>query len=424
MQAPLTRDQMYTIAQRAGWQGKALDIAVAVARQESTWIVDNVNVSSGASGLWQVLPSAHPEYDVARLRSDADYNAAAAYKISGGGNTWKPWVAYTSGAYLQYMPGGVMAAAADTGNVTAGTTAVRYTAPAPTAQDARYTQKPFDKRHYRASMSGSKVADGLFLGPTFRGWIANIPTLVQGNDVVVGVSSPTAIAGAVAAAGGATDDNILYFLYNPNTITMTYAAQANMLDNGSLDPSQFNPPQAMNGSTTTIGFQLLFDRRFEVMDGDPLGALTDIRTLERIVGVTVDSPIMLSRPVSVGLSHDLSFQIKAVITSITVTFDLFSSGMVPMRAVVDLQAFRIPTNVNGLNQQAAALVPATAPEVAGPPAPKTSTTAVVGGTTYSPGTHGGLPAGSTAVGGSNVAKPGLDTVLKLPVFNPASGGSF
>jgi len=57
---------------------------------------------SGAAGLWQILPSAHPQYDVNRLLSDPLYNAQAAVAIEKSQGL-SAWTTYTSGAYKQYL---------------------------------------------------------------------------------------------------------------------------------------------------------------------------------------------------------------------------------------------------------------------------------------------------------------------------------
>ncbi len=102
--ASLTPAQAVYYARGAGLPDSQLATAVAVGLAESGLQVGAVNPSSGASGVWQILPSAHPEYDVTRLRTDPAYNAGAmvaTYKAQG----WSSgWVTYSSGAYRQYLP--------------------------------------------------------------------------------------------------------------------------------------------------------------------------------------------------------------------------------------------------------------------------------------------------------------------------------
>lgn len=70
-------------------------LAAAIAFAESGGDVGVVgDVSLGGSiGLWQIFTKAHPNYDPAKL-TDPDYNAKAAFAISGGGKNWHPWSTY------------------------------------------------------------------------------------------------------------------------------------------------------------------------------------------------------------------------------------------------------------------------------------------------------------------------------------------
>lgn len=97
----LTDKQIASVAAQAGFKGSALTIAVAVALAESSGRTDVVN-SIGATGLWQILQSAHPQWTIQQLK-DPHTNARAAYIISSGGKNWKPWVAYTSGSYRKFL---------------------------------------------------------------------------------------------------------------------------------------------------------------------------------------------------------------------------------------------------------------------------------------------------------------------------------
>lgn len=63
-------------------------------------------------GLWQIntAPDAHPDYDRDQLFNPG-YNAHAAVAIASGGNNFRPWSTFTSGAYRSHLGG----AAAPTG---------------------------------------------------------------------------------------------------------------------------------------------------------------------------------------------------------------------------------------------------------------------------------------------------------------------
>lgn len=113
--ARLTVTQMYALARKAGFGVGGAVNAAAIAEAESGGNPDAVNQSSGATGLWQILPSAHPQYAGTDLK-DPGVNAKAAYEISNHGRNWSPWVTYTSGTYRQYLPQAQSAADKETGS--------------------------------------------------------------------------------------------------------------------------------------------------------------------------------------------------------------------------------------------------------------------------------------------------------------------
>lgn len=92
----------------AGGSPQLANTMAAIAMAESGGNVSAQNSSSKAAGLWQILPSAHPQYDVNRLLSDPLYNAQAAVAIfkSQGLTAWQ---AYTNGSYRQFLSGAASA---------------------------------------------------------------------------------------------------------------------------------------------------------------------------------------------------------------------------------------------------------------------------------------------------------------------------
>jgi peptidoglycan hydrolase CwlO-like protein len=103
----LKPEQIALAAQKAGFAGENLVIAVAVAMAESGSDANAVG-RLRTYGLWQILASAHPDLinpsnpDASRWY-DPYVNARFAWKISGNGTDWRPWSVYTSGAYLTRM---------------------------------------------------------------------------------------------------------------------------------------------------------------------------------------------------------------------------------------------------------------------------------------------------------------------------------
>lgn len=88
------------ILTRAGFSGPSERMARAIALAESGGDPRAVN-PSGAEGLFQIIPRWHPEADPVRL-FDPLYNAREAYNISRGGQDWRQWETYTSGAYKEF----------------------------------------------------------------------------------------------------------------------------------------------------------------------------------------------------------------------------------------------------------------------------------------------------------------------------------
>jgi hypothetical protein len=103
--AHLSPQQVAKLAYDAGFRGGALTLAVAVAFAESGGDPANTGHNTDGSvdrGLWQINNKAHPDVTDACAFSPP-CNAAAAYRISDQGRNWRPWVAYTSGAYRSHV---------------------------------------------------------------------------------------------------------------------------------------------------------------------------------------------------------------------------------------------------------------------------------------------------------------------------------
>lgn len=124
--AALNNAELYKLAKAAGFgqspsfdmpDGKgghertsAIDVAVAVAVAESGGYADATNHNANGTtdyGLWQIN-SVHlqPGGDLRARFTTADLldpakNAEAAFIVSKGGTSWRPWVAYTSGRAWQ-----------------------------------------------------------------------------------------------------------------------------------------------------------------------------------------------------------------------------------------------------------------------------------------------------------------------------------
>ena len=371
----LSKEDVARAAYQIGFRDDALVNAVAVAQAESQFMQDVIS-GSGDWGLWQINYSAHhTQYDFPRLLTDPVYNATAAWDISGKGKNWTPWSTYSpdfsqakagTGPYRQYLNNAVAAVAAVSGttvqlptnpvsnptnpaDVTAQAPAPAYSYNAPVVHiDPNERQLQFDSRHRRVG-TRSRLMD-IFAGPTYTGVIYPVlPDGSAGKQVPYGSQS-----GARGEGGGGSGPQgmgagflggaqALYFEFNPNEITFDYSANPNVLPIGALDPSQTNTEIPMADSNTAISFDLYFDRTYEVMDGGSgsVGVLTDIRTLERMTGISEAEPVMRQNPVAIHFGTPVQFHFKALIRGFNVKYQHFSHAMVPMRAVVSISATRL-----------------------------------------------------------------------------------
>lgn len=111
----LTKEQLVAILRDAGFSGKALEVAYAVARAESGHRPKayNGNAKSGdkSYGIFQINmlgnlgPARRKQHGISSNEElfQPEINARIAYKMSNGGTNWKPWSAYKSGAYKKYL---------------------------------------------------------------------------------------------------------------------------------------------------------------------------------------------------------------------------------------------------------------------------------------------------------------------------------
>jgi hypothetical protein len=99
----LSPSQIARIAYGAGFRGRGLTTAVAVALAESGGRPRvNAQGAEDSRGLWQINEAHFGRYDERRLYK-AKYNARAAFDISERGRAWAPWSTYGNGAYREYV---------------------------------------------------------------------------------------------------------------------------------------------------------------------------------------------------------------------------------------------------------------------------------------------------------------------------------
>jgi len=108
-------NKLLDLLYQAGFRGRGLDIAYAVAMAESSGNARAHNPNAGTGdnsyGLFQINmlgsmgPARRKQFG---LSSNDDLfdpltNAKVAFRMSNGGKNWGPWSTYNSGAYQQYM---------------------------------------------------------------------------------------------------------------------------------------------------------------------------------------------------------------------------------------------------------------------------------------------------------------------------------
>lgn len=349
--------------------------AVAIAKAESHWVRDGIS-GSNDYGVWQINKPAHPTYfgdGGTRLLSDLDYNAKAAKEISGGGKNWNAWYTYkplggasATGPYRSYLNESRNIVNNVFGNTQSNLPTNPVSNPVtPTNVDAQAEQDVYRDYHYdRVNVAGryqaqfderhrrlgtrSQMIDSIFAGPKFVGAIEPV-TVDMGNGFTIDRPSQKYIYGSsIRTLVGDTSKfskATLFFLFNPNKISMSYQGNPQILPIGALDESQTDPTLPMADSKTFISFDLLFDRMYEVMKGSTIGVLTDVRCLEQICGINEERPVMLLNPVIIHLGKPVEFHFPAIIQSWDVQYTHFSFEMVPMRATVSLTALRLSSAI-------------------------------------------------------------------------------
>jgi len=104
--AALTPQQIAAYAYRAGFRGKDLIYAVAIAIRESGGNTKAYNpelaagtaAGQGSRGLWQIYGSAHPQYNNDSVYDPAK-NAEAAFQVyREAGNKFTPWSTWNNGS--------------------------------------------------------------------------------------------------------------------------------------------------------------------------------------------------------------------------------------------------------------------------------------------------------------------------------------
>lgn len=109
--ANLTSRQVAQLAYQAGWRGRDLVIAVAVAKGENRSHNESLSYCGNSNGtcdwgIWQLNDGAHNLTQAQKTQGLANaHRAYAVWKRRGEWDTdpWKAWAVYNSGIYLRYL---------------------------------------------------------------------------------------------------------------------------------------------------------------------------------------------------------------------------------------------------------------------------------------------------------------------------------
>jgi Lysozyme like domain len=116
--------QLEGLWEQAGGSATVAPTAAAIAEAESggnpdaaypgRTIAPGTGSTTDATGLWQILGLPAGNFTAGELTNPLDNAEMAVAKYTQAGNSFTPWQTYDTGAYQQYLQGGVAADVADT----------------------------------------------------------------------------------------------------------------------------------------------------------------------------------------------------------------------------------------------------------------------------------------------------------------------
>ena len=151
----------------------------------------------------------------------------------------------------------------------------------------------------------------------------------------------------------------LYFLYNPSTISTGYSMQTDAPTIALMLRKDNGQAQPLTQLQQSLDFALLFDRTYEVLEGDPEGAWRDVRAALALVGVmdnvedrggdiyqsdwNFQTGPMLPRAMYFHFGNQRGgMMFYGMITSLSIEYTHFSRDMIPMRVGMRVSAQLLP----------------------------------------------------------------------------------
>src|SRR5438093_495185 len=164
---------LMSILQQAGFSGKGLKMAYAIAMAESGGRANahngNADTGDNSYGLFQINmlggmgPERRRQYGLSSNSAlfDPRTNAKVAFKMSHGGTSWGPWSTYTSGAYKRYYGSSGASVSSGGGAVTtSSTTASTPLSRGATAEDYGFVEALFDSNPELKKLFNKAVKGG------------------------------------------------------------------------------------------------------------------------------------------------------------------------------------------------------------------------------------------------------------------------
>jgi hypothetical protein len=122
--------QLEALWDQAGGPSAQAPIAAAIAEAESggnplaaypgTTVAPGQGSTTDATGLWQILGLPAGNFTAAELTNPQDNAEMAVAKYTQAGNSFTPWQTYDTGAYQQYVQGGIAPNSSGTGGSDTG----------------------------------------------------------------------------------------------------------------------------------------------------------------------------------------------------------------------------------------------------------------------------------------------------------------
>ena len=173
-------------------------------------------------------------------------------------------------------------------------------------------------------------------------------------------------AGGVRSGG----QFLAYFMMNPQTIAVSYAVDTSSVTPTFSQGSYANSQPVLGGSGnvmgSTLSFEIIFNRMYEVWRGDTpgpsdIGCRWDVRAIERLMGIldNIDAanptgsygaalPYPVAVPVQCVFGTQNSVIFNGIISSFSYTYTLFSADMIPIECYADISLL-LQYQANGMD---------------------------------------------------------------------------